>query len=184
VPGLAPSIHVFRKFRNLPAARAKPVLVVKSGRNGQGAKAAQTHTGALAGSDAVYDAAFCRTGLLRVLDLDELLAAAETLGHLTTLAGDRLAILTNGVGVQRRGPSDQCADRTRLADRRSEMQSFFEVTTINDAVISQFCLGRTHCKPCPHHLHERAFSLSFAESGASLAKARRAQRAFEELSAR
>ena len=63
------------------AARAKPVLVVKSGRNAQGAKAALTHTGALAGSDAVYDAAFRRAGLLRVLDLDELFAAAETLGH-------------------------------------------------------------------------------------------------------
>jgi acetyltransferase len=58
-----------------------------------------THTGALAGSDAVYDAAFRRAGLLRVLDLDELFAAAETLGHLTGLAGNRLAILTNGGGI-------------------------------------------------------------------------------------
>lgn len=81
------------------AARAKPVLVVKSGRHAQGAKAALTHTGALAGSDAVYDAAFRRAGLLRVLDLDELFAAAETLGRLTALSGQRLAILTNGGGV-------------------------------------------------------------------------------------
>ncbi len=58
-----------------------------------------THTGALAGSDAVYDAAFRRAGLLRVLDLDELFAAAETLGHRITLHGKRLAILTNGGGV-------------------------------------------------------------------------------------
>ena len=72
-----------RKFMSAAraAARAKPVLVVKSGRHAQGAKAAMTHTGALAGSDAVYDAAFRRAGLLRVLDLDELFAAAETLGH-------------------------------------------------------------------------------------------------------
>jgi len=81
------------------ASRAKPVLALKSGRNAQGAKAALTHTGALAGSDAVYDAAFRRAGLLRVLDLDELFAAAETLGHLTKLSGKRLAILTNGGGV-------------------------------------------------------------------------------------
>jgi acetyltransferase len=47
------------------------VVVVKSGRHAQGARAAQTHTGALAGADAVYDAAFRRAGLLRVLDLDE-----------------------------------------------------------------------------------------------------------------
>ena len=81
------------------AARAKPVIVVKSGRNAQGAKAALTHTGALAGSDAVYDAAFRRAGLLRVLDLDELFAAAETLGHRATLLGKQLAILTNGGGI-------------------------------------------------------------------------------------
>ena len=95
------SIKDARKFMSAAraAARAKPVLVVKSGRHAQGAKAALTHTGALAGSDAVYDAAFRRAGLLRVLDLDELFAAAETLGRLTTLSGKRLAILTNGGGV-------------------------------------------------------------------------------------
>ena len=76
------SIKDARKFMSAAraAARAKPVMVVKSGRHAQGAKAALTHTGALAGSDAVYDAAFRRAGLLRVLDLDELFAAAETLG--------------------------------------------------------------------------------------------------------
>ncbi len=81
------------------AARIKPVVVVKSGRHAQGAKAAQTHTGALAGSDSVYDAAFRRAGLLRVLDLDELFAAAETLGRVRPFPGDRLAILTNGGGI-------------------------------------------------------------------------------------
>jgi acetyltransferase len=95
------SVKDARKFMSAAraAARAKPVLVVKSGRHAQGAKAAMTHTGALAGSDAVYDAAFRRAGLLRVLDLDELFAAAETLGHLTKLSGKRLAILTNGGGI-------------------------------------------------------------------------------------
>jgi acetyltransferase len=95
------SIKNARKFMSAAraAARAKPVLVIKSGRHAAGAKAAMTHTGALAGSDAVYDAAFRRAGFLRVLDLDELFAAAETLGHLTALAGNRLAILTNGGGI-------------------------------------------------------------------------------------
>ena len=95
------SIRDARKFMSAAraAARIKPVLVIKSGRHAAGAKAAATHTGALAGSDAVYDAAFNRAGLLRVLDLDELFAAAETLGHLTALAGNRLAILTNGGGI-------------------------------------------------------------------------------------
>ena len=95
------SVRDARKFMSAAraAARAKPVLVIKSGRHAQGARAALTHTGALAGSDAVYDAAFRRAGLLRVLDLDELFAAAETLCRLTALSGKRLAILTNGGGV-------------------------------------------------------------------------------------
>jgi acetyltransferase len=95
------SITNARKFMSAAraAARTKPVVVVKSGRQAQGAKAAQTHTGALAGSDAVYEAAFRRAGLLRVLDLDELFAAAETLGRVRPFRGKRLAILTNGGGI-------------------------------------------------------------------------------------
>src|SRR5262245_4597185 len=81
-----------RKFMSAAraAARVKPVVVVKAGRHAQGAKAAATHTGALAGSDAVYDTAFRRAGLLRVQDLDELFAATETLSHLKPFHGKRL----------------------------------------------------------------------------------------------
>jgi acetyltransferase len=90
-----------RKFMSAAraAARIKPVVVVKSGRMAQGAKAAATHTGALAGSDAVYDAAFQRAGILRVSDLRELFDCAETLGRVKSLPGKRLAILTNGGGI-------------------------------------------------------------------------------------
>ena len=65
----------------------------------QGAKAAATHTGALAGADAVYDAAFQRAGILRVSDLRELFDCAETLGRVKSPPGKRLAILTNGGGI-------------------------------------------------------------------------------------
>src|SRR5215204_764408 len=90
-----------RKFMSAAraAARTKPVVVIKSGRHAQGARAAATHTGALAGSDEVYEAAFRRAGLLRVFDLDELFAAAETLGRQKPFPGKRLAILTNGGGI-------------------------------------------------------------------------------------
>jgi acetyltransferase len=90
-----------RKFMSAAraAARVKPVVVVKSGRMAQGAKAAATHTGALAGADAVYDAAFRRAGILRVSDLRELFDCAETLGRVGPPAGKRLAILTNGGGI-------------------------------------------------------------------------------------
>ena len=90
-----------RKFMSAAraAARIKPVVVVKSGRMAQGAKAAATHTGALAGSDAVYDAAFQRAGVVRVTDLRELFDCAETLGRVNSPSGKRLAILTNGGGL-------------------------------------------------------------------------------------
>ena len=90
-----------RKFMSAArkAARIKPVIVIKAGRHQQGAKAAATHTGALAGSDAIYDAAFKRAGCLRVFDLDELFTAITTLAVREPFAGDRLAILTNGGGL-------------------------------------------------------------------------------------
>jgi acetyltransferase len=81
------------------AARAKPVIVLKVGRHAAGAKAAASHTGALSGSDAVYDAAFRRAGLVRVDDLDGLFEAAEMLSFTPRLVGERLAILTNGGGA-------------------------------------------------------------------------------------
>ncbi|MBN4668906.1 GNAT family N-acetyltransferase, partial [Pandoraea nosoerga] len=64
-----------------------------------GAKAAATHTGALAGSDAVYDAAFRRAGMLRVYDLRQLFDCAELLGRGFVPRGNRLALLTNGGGI-------------------------------------------------------------------------------------
>ncbi len=90
-----------RKFMSAAraAARMKPVIVVKAGRYAEGARAARSHTGALAGSDAVYDAAFRRAGMLRVLTLGELFDAVETLATIRDVKGDRLAIVSNGGGI-------------------------------------------------------------------------------------
>ena len=76
------SIEQPRKFMSAAraAARNKPVIVVKAGRAGGGLKAAASHTGALAGSDIVFDAAIRRAGMLRVDTLQDLFMAAETLG--------------------------------------------------------------------------------------------------------
>jgi acetyltransferase len=81
------------------AARSKPVIVVKTGRSATGARAALSHTGALAGADSAYEAAFRRAGVLRVRELNDLFSAAEILARHPRLAGDRLAILTNGGGA-------------------------------------------------------------------------------------
>lgn len=90
-----------RKFMSAArgAARLKPVIVLKAGRHAAAAKAAASHTGSMAGSAAVYDAAFARAGLVRVAGLGELFDAAETLGYGMTPRNERLAILTNGGGV-------------------------------------------------------------------------------------
>ena len=94
-------IHHSRKFMSAAraAARVKPVLAVKGGRFAEGVKAAASHSGAVAGSDAVYDAAFRRSGILRVHTLEELFGAVETLSLARRHRGSRLAIVTNGGGL-------------------------------------------------------------------------------------
>jgi acetyltransferase len=89
-----------RKFMSAAraAARSKPTLIVKSGRAPEGARAAASHTGALAGSDDVYDAAIRRAGMLRVLTTEDLFGAVETLARAHPAGGERLAIMTNGGG--------------------------------------------------------------------------------------
>ncbi|MDX2276865.1 MAG: bifunctional acetate--CoA ligase family protein/GNAT family N-acetyltransferase [Hyphomonadaceae bacterium] len=90
-----------RKFMSAAriAARAKPVIVVKAGRSAGGAKAAQSHTGSLAGADNVYDAAFRRAGMLRVDALRDLFDAAQSLASGLRPSDSRLMIVTNGGGL-------------------------------------------------------------------------------------
>ncbi len=90
-----------RKFMSAArrAARIKPVIVVKGGRAEEGARAATSHTGALAGADVVYEAAFRRAGMLRVNEMEELFDAAATLARMAPTGGNRLAIITNGGGA-------------------------------------------------------------------------------------
>ncbi|HEY5646174.1 MAG TPA: acetate--CoA ligase family protein, partial [Pseudomonadales bacterium] len=106
-----------RKFMSAAraAARMKPVIVVKGGRHPEGARAAASHTGALAGSDDVYDAAFRRAGMLRVNSLEELFTATETLADVRLPAGDRLTIVTNGGGMGVLAADELAARGGRLA---------------------------------------------------------------------
>ncbi len=86
----------------LSAARAvsriKPIVVLKSGRSDAGAKAAQSHTGSLAGADAVYDAAFKRAGIVRVETLEDLFGCAELMAKQPKPMGPNLAIITTAGG--------------------------------------------------------------------------------------
>jgi acetyltransferase len=94
------SLTNFRKFMSAARAvsRVKPIIVLKSGRSAAGAKAAASHTGAMAGEDAVYDAAFKRAGIVRVDTIEELFDCAELMSKQPRPRGPRLAILTNGGG--------------------------------------------------------------------------------------
>ena len=78
--------------------RTKPIIVVKAGRHEAGARAAASHTGALAGADAVFDAAFRRAGILRVTTISELFNMAEILAAQPVPPGPALAIITNAGG--------------------------------------------------------------------------------------
>lgn len=111
-----------RKFMSAArsAARQKPVVVIKAGRSEDGALAAARHTGATAGSDAVYDAAIRRAGMLRVAELDELFDAVETLATGLRVGGDRLAIVTNGGGMGVMAVDSLAAEGGRLAQLAPE----------------------------------------------------------------
>lgn len=119
-----------RKFMSAAriAARSKPVIVIKAGRYAETAKAVASHTGAMAGADAVYDAAFRRAGMLRVFSLDELFAAAETLGSGRRIAGDRLAILTNGGGIGILATDELAALGGKLAELAPGTQAMLEAS--------------------------------------------------------
>jgi acetyltransferase len=95
------SIGDVRKFLSAArsASRAKHVIVVKAGRHEAGARAAASHTGALAGADAVFDAAFSRAGVLRVSTISDLFDMSEILAMQPPPSGPALAILTNAGGV-------------------------------------------------------------------------------------
>lgn len=80
------------------AANSKPVVVLKAGRRQAGNQAAQTHSGAIVGSDDVFDAALRRAGAVRVRSFVELFSAAKCLASRYRPVGKRLAIVTNGGG--------------------------------------------------------------------------------------
>ena len=111
------SIRNGRKFISAAraASRNKPIIVIKSGRAAEGAKAAASHTGALAGMDEVYDTVIRRAGMLRVCNIGELFAAVETLARAKPLTGDALAIMTNGGGIGVMAVDDLIQDGGRLA---------------------------------------------------------------------
>lgn len=81
------------------ASRLKPVIALKAGKNLQGSRAALSHTGALIGSDEVFDVALRRAGAVRVMKMEDLFTASEVLIGNGKVKGNRLTIITNGGGA-------------------------------------------------------------------------------------
>ncbi|MCB0688423.1 MAG: CoA-binding protein, partial [Saprospiraceae bacterium] len=94
------SLQNARAFMSAARAysRSKPILVLKSGKSAEGAKAALSHTGSLAGNDQVFEAAFQRAGIIRVDSIAQLFHCAQALAMQVHPRGNRLAIVTNAGG--------------------------------------------------------------------------------------
>ncbi len=94
------SITDARKFMSASRsfARVKPIIVIKAGRYKEGAIAASSHTGALAGDDAIYNAAFKRAGIVRVKEIGDLFNCSSILAKQPHPTGSNLAIITNAGG--------------------------------------------------------------------------------------
>ena len=89
-----------RKFMSAARhfAKTKPIIVVKSGRTARSALAAASHTGAIAGDDALYSAAFRRAGVVRVDEIEDLFDASEALSRVSSPRGPKLGLVTNAGG--------------------------------------------------------------------------------------
>jgi len=101
-------------------SKKKPIAALKSGRSEAGARAAASHTGAIAGSDRIYDAAFLQTGVLRAKDMEEFFDAGKALVMQPPAAGKNIGVLTDagGPGIM---AVDECElrglDVKRLSDK-------------------------------------------------------------------
>jgi acetyl coenzyme A synthetase (ADP forming)-like protein len=143
-------------------ARRKPILALKAGRSGAGARAASSHTAALAGSDAAVDALFEEAGVLRASTLEELVDAATLLSSQPLPSGRRVAVLTNagGLGIL-------CADACDAAglelpalspETRAALAQVLptEASAANPVDLLGSATGRTYAAALPHVLEDAA----------------------------
>jgi acetyltransferase len=132
------SVHDARKFMSAARgfARTKPIIIIKAGRHLAGAKAAHSHTGALAGDYEVYDAALKRVGIVRVDEIDDLFNCASVLESKHLPEGPALGIVTNAGG-----PAVLAADS--IADRGLELAKLSDesVSALNKCLPPYWSMG-------------------------------------------
>jgi acetyltransferase len=120
------------------AARIKPIVLLKAGRYESGSNAAQTHSGMSAGSDAVFDAAVKRAGVVRVKDIGQLFYAAKGMASKFRPRGNRLLIMTNGGG-----PGAMAADHAAELGIALAQLAPETITTLNSSLPSNW----SHANP-------------------------------------
>jgi acyl-CoA synthetase (NDP forming) len=115
----------------------KPIVAFKAGRSTAGARAAASHTGAIAGSDKIYDAAFEQTGVIRANDMEEFFDAGKALAMQPPALGGNIAVLTDagGPGIM---AVDECESKGLSVERLSEetLQRFQKLK--DQGVLPQF----------------------------------------------
>ncbi len=117
----AESIEAGREFMEVAkeVTRYKPIVAIKAGKTEAGARAARSHTGAIAGSDKIYDSAFLQTGVLRARDMEEFLDAGEALAFQPPAAGNNVAVITSAGGPAIMAV-DECVSRGVSVKRFSD----------------------------------------------------------------
>jgi acetyl coenzyme A synthetase (ADP forming)-like protein len=106
-------------------SKKKPVVVLKAGRTAMGARAARSHTGALAGNDKIYDAVLRQSGVIRAMSLNDMLEFARGLQILPTPQGENVVIVT-GAGGSGVLLSDACVDNgLRLMHMPADLDAAF-----------------------------------------------------------
>jgi acyl-CoA synthetase (NDP forming) len=100
-------------------SKKKPIVALKSGRTPAGARAAASHTGAMTGSDQIYDAVFAQTGILRAKDMEEFFDAGKALAMQPPAIGKNVGIITDagGPGIM---AADECELKGLVVKRFSE----------------------------------------------------------------
>lgn len=123
----AEAIEAGREFMKaaVKVTKRKPIVAFKSGRTKAGARAAASHTGAIAGSDKIYDAAFAQVGVIRVKDMEEFFDVGKAFAFLPPAAGNSIGILTDAGG-----PSVMAVDECELRG--------LTVETFSDEVLEMF----------------------------------------------
>ncbi len=153
------SVGDARKFMRAARgfARNKPIIVIKPGKYAESARAALSHTGAMAGSYQVYDAAFRRAGIVRVGEVLDLFNCASVLDSRFLPAGLRIAIVTNAGGpgvlaadaVMEHGGELAQLSETTIADLDSSLPPYWShanpIDVLGDASVDRFQEAITAC---------------------------------------